>query len=389
MSGRGHIRRRGTRSWELKFDLDTDPLTGARITRYHSFKGTKREAEAELVRLKASADRGDYVAASKTTLSQFIDRWETWAEAQVSAKTLERYRELALHHVRPHLGAAQLQKLRTVNFVELYGRLQRAKPGGAGLAPRTVGHVHRLLHRLFSDATKWGIVASNPVAMADPPRVQPTEITILTAEQIKIVLDALRGRPLYPVAVVALATGIRRGELVGLRWHDVDLDGGLIRIERSLEQTNAGLAFKPPKTKAGRRTVTIPPAITAELRSHWCIQQEHRLALGVGRAGPDDLVFARPDTAPWPPDSLTTAWQKAVVSLKLPQVTLHALRHTHVSQLIAAGLDVVTVSRRIGHSNPTVTLNVYAHLFGNTDQRAATVVETALAGILGAAMPGE
>ena len=104
--------------------------------------------------------------------------------------------------------------------------------------------------------------------------------------------------------------------------------------------------------------------------------------LGLGRAGADDLVFARPDGAPWPPDSLTTAWQKTIAALKLPKVTLHALRHTHVSQLIAAGLDVVTVSRRIGHSNPTVTLGVYAHLFGNTDERAASAVEAALAGAL-------
>src|ERR1700741_1858154 len=199
----GHIRRRGTRSWEIKFDLGTHPVTGKRLTRYHAFKGTKREAEAELVRLKAGANSGDYIEASKTTLAQFLDRWETWAETQVSAKTLERYRELARHHVRPHLGAAPIQKLRTVSFAALYGVLQRPKPDGAGLAPRTVGHVHRLLHRLFSDAVKWGVVASNPVAMADPPRVQPIEITILTAEQIKTVLDALRGRPLYPVAVVA------------------------------------------------------------------------------------------------------------------------------------------------------------------------------------------
>jgi integrase len=380
----GHIRRRGTRSWELKFDVGADPLTGKRMTKYHSFKGTKREAEAELVRLKANADRGDYVEVSKTTLGQFIDRWEILAETQVSAKTLERYRELALHHVRPHLGAAQLQKLRTVDFAELYGRLQRPKPGGAGLSPRTVGHVHRLLRRQYSDAVRWGLVAVNPVAMAEPPRVQQTEITILSAEQIRAVLEALRGRVLYPIIVVALATGMRRGELVALRWRDVDLEGGQIRVERSLEQTNAGLAFKPPKTKAGRRSVTIPPAIVAELRSHWRLQQEHRLALGIGRATPDDLVFARTDASPWPPDSLTTAWQKTVAALKIPQVTLHGLRHTHVSQLIAAGIDVVSVSRRIGHCNPTVTLNVYAHLFGNPDQRAAAAVQTAMAAILSA-----
>ena len=184
------------------------------------------------------------------------------------------------------------------------------------------------------------------------------------------------------MVVLAVATGARRGELVALRWGDIDLDTGKVKIERSLEQTNAGLSFKAPKTKAGRRVVTVPSSITAELRKRWFQQQEQRLKLGLGKAGPDDLVFARPDASPWPPDSLTADWARTVRMLKLPLITFHALRHTHVSQLIAAGLDVVTVSRRIGHSNPTVTLGVYAHLFGNTDERAAEVVDKAIASIL-------
>jgi len=377
----GHIRRRGERSWELKFDLEADPRTGKRLTKYHSFKGAKREAQAELVRLKASADRGDYIAPAKTTLSEFLDKWETWAATQVAAKTLERYCELAAHHVRPHLGAMRIQKIKTVNFVELYGTLQRPKKeGGAGLAARTVGHAHRLLHRVFGHAVQWDVIANNPVASAQPPRVERAKIEILEPEQIKPVLDALLGRPLYPVAVIGLATGMRRGEIAALRWRDVD--GGKIRVERSLEQTNAGLTFKAPKTEAGRRTISIPPSVANELKKHWRRQQEQRLALGLGKAGPEDLVFARADGIHWPPDSLTTAWQKTIAALKLPKVTLHALRHTHVSQLIASGLDVVTVSRRIGHSNPTVTLTVYAHMFGNTGEGAAAVVETALAAAL-------
>jgi integrase len=239
-----------------------------------------------------------------------------------------------------------------------------------------------LLHRVFGHAVKWGIVAANPVAAARPPRVERTEVEILAPDQIKALLDVLRGRPLYPVAVIGLATGMRRGEIAALRWGDIDLDGSKIHVQRSLEQTNAGLAFKAPKTKAGRRAVSIPASIVTELRDHWRRQQEQRLALGMGKAGPNDLAFARPDTSPWPPDSLTADWARTLRMLKLPKVTQHALRHTHVSQLIAAGLDVVSVSRRIGHSNPTVTLGVYAHLFGYTDERAAAAVEAALAGAL-------
>jgi integrase len=374
----GHVRRRGERSWELKFDLGGDPATGKRLTRYHSFKGTKREAQVELIRLMAAAADGNYVDPAKTTLSEFFDRWEAWAATQVSAKTLERYKDLAAHHIRPLLGGSRVQRLKAINFAELYGKLQKAKPEGAGLAPRTVGHVHRLLHRVFGQAAKWGIVANNPVQGADPPRVTRTEIEILSSSELAGVLQKLRGHRLYPVAVVGLATGMRRGEIVALRWADIDLDAGFIRVERSLEETKAGLSFKEPKTKAGRRTVSIPPSVTSKLRAHWKAQQERRLALGLGKAGPDDLAFPRPDGSIWPPDRLSSNWAKTVISMKLPKVTFHALRHTHVSQLIAEGLDVVTVSRRIGHSSPTVTPNVYAHLFGNPDERAAAAVESAL-----------
>jgi integrase len=285
--------------------------------------------------------------------------------------------------VRPHLGAARLQKLRTVSFAELYGKLQKPKvEGGAGLAPRTVGHVHRLMHRALGHAVTWSLVTVNPVAAAEPPRVQRQEIEILDPGQVKTLLHGLRGHRLYPLAVMGLATGMRRGELLALRWADIDLDRGRVRVERSLEQTNKGLRFKAPKTKAGRREITIPPSIVAELRGHWRMQQEQRLALGAGKAGPDDLAFPRPDGSAWPPDSLSSDWPATIRSLKLPTVTLHALRHTHVSQLIASGLDVVTVSRRIGHSKPTITLDVYAHLFGNTDERASNVVEAAMAALL-------
>lgn len=377
---KGHIRARGPGAWELKFDVQSD--TGERKARYVTFRGGKREAQKKLTELLDQVNKGSFIDPSKTTLAEFLDRWEGWAATQVSAKTLERYKELLKHHVRPRLGTRAIQKLRTVDFAELYGALQAPKPEGAGLAPRTVGHVHRLLHRVFGHAVKWSVIGSNPITAAEPPRVQRTEIEILAPGEIRAVVEALRDRPLYPVAVIGLATGMRRGEIAALRWADIDFDAGRVRVERSLEQTNAGLSFKAPKTKAGRRSISIPPSIVAELRDHWRRQQEQRLAHGLGKAGADDLVVPRPDGSIWPPDSLTSDWARTLRMLKLPKVTLHALRHTHVSQLIAAGLDVVTVSRRIGHANPTVTLNVYAHLFGNTDERAAEAVETALAGVL-------
>jgi integrase len=161
--------------------------------------------------------------------------------------------------------------------------------------------------------------------------------------------------------VVDLATGMRRGELLAVRLSDVDLDGAKIRIERSLEETKKGLRFKEPKTKHGNRTISLPPNAVAALRERRRKLLETRMALGLGKPDADTLVFGEVDGSPTPPNRLARRWQDACVSLGLPRVSFHALRHTHASALIAAGLDVVLISRRLGHANPTVTLNVYGH----------------------------
>jgi integrase len=377
----GHIRRRGKASWELKFDAEPDQLTGKRQIQYHSFKGTKREAEIELARLIAENAKGIGVDPTKATLSEFLDRWDRdWASANVEGKTIERYRELLALYVLPHLGSWRIQKLRPVHLNELYAKLLReGGQNGRALAPRTVGHVHRLLHRALGHAATWGIIAQNPSAVVNPPKVPDGEITILTEEQISTVLNHLNGRTLRPIVSFLLGTGCRRGEVLALRWKDVNWSGSRACIERSVEKTKkGGLRFKSPKTKKGRRNVSISPWLLAELRAHRARQQERRLSLGMGRAPDDSLVFARWDGSTRAPHWLTQKFALAMGELKIDCV-LHALRHTHVSQLIAAGLDVVTISRRIGHASPAITLRVYGHLFTNTDARAAEIMEAAFA----------
>lgn len=378
----GHVRRRGKASFELKFDIGPDPATGKRRIRYRAFKGSKREAEIELAKLIASNATGAYVDPTKLTVAQFIERWRRdWAESNVSPKTLERYVELLTNHVCSRIGNMPLQKVRPVNLAELYAALMRDGRGDkGGLAARTVGHVHRVLHRAFGHATQWGLVSQNVLAVVSPPRVPDTEIAILKQDEVRELLRRLAGRSVLSVASFALATGMRRGEICALRWSDLDLDRGVARVERSLEQTNAGLRFKAPKTRNGRRAISLPASAVAELRAHWKAQGEQRLKLGMGKAPSDALVFARWDGAPRHPDGLTREWSEIMHQIGFPSVTLHSLRHTHASALIAAGLDVLTISRRLGHGSPAVTLRVYGHLFANTDDRAAQIMEAAFGG---------
>jgi len=376
----GHIRRRGKKSWRLRIELGADPLTGKRRIRYHTFIGTKRDAELKLAVLIAEHSKGQYVDISKMTVAQFIERWQRdWAQSHVSAKTFERYAELLRNHVAAHIGNVHLQKLRAVQLNELYGVLLHGGKYRRALAPRTVGHVHRVLHRALGHANRWGLVQQNVAALISPPRVASTEIELLTPAQVQSVLRKLEGRSIYPILIVALTTGMRRGELLALRWRDVDLDGAMLRVEQSLEQTKAGLRFKSPKTRHGRRSISLPASAVAELREHWKVQQQQRLKLGLGRAAPDDLVFATWAGKPRSPNSLTKEWREAVKAAGVPIVTLHSLRHTHASQLIASGQDVLSVSRRLGHGSPTITLSVYGHMFPNSDDRAAQTMEAMFA----------
>jgi integrase len=375
----GHVRRRGKSSWELKFDVGTDPITGKRLTRYHSFKGTKREAQLELTRLISAASDGSNVNPSKLTVSEYLDRWERdWVAINVGAKTGERYGELMRHHVKPRLGALPLQKLRPANLGKLYATLLReGRGGGRGLAARTVGHVHRVLHKALAIAVDWELLSANVADRARPPRIVANEIEILTVNQVNDALNRLRDRPIYPIVALALATGLRRGELLALGWGHIDLDAGKLRVERSLEQTKAGgLRFKSPKTRHGRRAISLPPWIVRDLRRHRKAQQETRFRLGLGQLPDDALLFPNWDSRPRSPNAMTKEWERTAALLGL-KISFHAFRHTHASQLIAAGMDVLTISRRLGHASPSITLNVYGHLFSNTDDEAARIMERA------------
>ena len=255
------------------------------------------------------------------------------------------------------------------------------------MAARTVGHVHRVLHRALSRAVAAEILSRNVAAAVKPPRVEADEVQILTAKQMGEVLEKLernksRNEPhsMFAVVALALATGMRRGELLGLQWGDIDFEAARLRVERSLEETKNGLRLKRPKTKHGVRTISLPASALETLRAHRKRQRENRLTLGLGREASDTPVFGTVEGGLLSPDNLSRDWYRLVKSHELPKVMFHALRHSHASALIAAGVDVVTVSRRLGHGSPTVTLTVYAHLFDKTDFTAASAIEATFRG---------
>jgi integrase len=370
---RGHIRRRGTNSWELKFDAGRDSASSKRNIQYHSFRGTKREAQAKLTQLLAAVGQGDYVEPSKASVADFarsrVDQWE--AAGDISGRTAQRYRQLVERQIVPHLGAKALQKLTRLDIEAWHTTLRNA-----GLAARTIGHAHRMLGKALRDAERDGLVAKNVCKVQGAPKVAESEMTVV--QDVPGLVNKLRGSRLCVPAMVALFTGMRLGEVLALRWSRVDLDGKVISVREALESTKAGIRFKPPKSKAGRRDITLPDILVEVLREHRKAVLELRMQLGAGRLPDDALLFANLEGGPLQPSNVSSDWGELARRIGLPGVTFHGLRHTHASQLIASGVDIVTVSKRLGHARPSVTLAVYAHMFTTDDSKAAAAINAAL-----------
>jgi integrase len=369
---KGHIRERSPGRWAIVIDV-RDPQTGQRKRKWHSFVGTKREAQVKKAELIAALSQGSYVERSKMTVVEFvrsrIDQWE--AATAISARTAQRYRQLTENQIAPHLGSKPLQKLARLDIEAWHTILRQG-----GLAARTIGHAHRVLGKALRDAEKDNLVVKNAAKLQRAPKVVEEEMVI--AQDVPSLVAKLCGFRLRIPAMVSLFTGMRLGEVLALRWSRTDLDRKVIEVREALEHTKAhGIRFKSAKTRAGRRDITLPDILVDALRDHRKSQLEQRMHLGAGRLPDDALLFSDLNGKPLSPNAQSAAWADFAQSIGMPEVTFHALRHTHASQLIDAGVDIVTISKRLGHAKPDITLRVYAHLFRNDDSKAAAAINAA------------
>jgi integrase len=362
---RDSIQKRGPSTWLSQFELER---TAGKRRRYScTVKGTYKEAQKALTEHLNAADKGMLADPTHMSVGEYVLRYLSTTLTQ-SPKTLERYTELAERQIIPHLGSLPLSKLRPEHIEQWHSTLL-----ASGLAPLTVRHAHSVLKLVLGRAVENGTLSRNAAGIRKPPKVEIKEVEILAPAQVEAVLSALKGHRLHPVASLGLATGCRRGELLALEWRDVDLDRGVLRVERSLEETRSGLRVKEPKTKRGRRNIGLAADAIALLREHRKQQLELRLALGQG--GQPKLVFSTIEGEHLSPNGLSRSWRQICRARKLPCVPFHALRHTHASTLIRAGVDVLTISRRLGHSTAAMTLDVYGHLIEGSDAAAAKAIE--------------
>jgi integrase len=377
---KGHIRKRGKSSWAVVLYLGRDE-TGKDRHRWYSVRGTRRDAERELARLLHEASTGFYVEPARMSVSEFLDRWLIdYAKPKVSPKTCERYREMIDGHIKPVLGSYSLPKLAPLHVQAFYSRALAAgrKDGKGGLSAQTVVHFHRLLHKAFAQAVKWQLLARNPIDAVEPPRAERPEMRALGEDETAALLSLLGTSRLSMPTMLAVTTGLRRGEILGLRWSNVDIATGTLTVVQSLEQTKEGLRFKAPKTHRSRRSIALPAITVEALRSHRAKQAEERLALGPAYDD-HDLVCPRPGGAPWPPDMFSTAFAAIVKRSRLKSFRFHDLRHSHASQLLKAGVHPKVVSERLGHAGIGITLDTYSHVLPGIQEDAVQRLNAVLA----------
>jgi len=373
---KGHLKKRSKDSWTIVVDLGLK-ANGKRNQKWKSTKGTKKEAEALLARMLTELEDGVYIDAKKTSVSDYLDKWIVSIKGSVSSTTYERYKQLCDKHLKPTIGNIALNKLQAIRISELYsvamesGRID----GKGGLSKQTVLHMHRVLKRALSQAVKWGLLSRNPCDAVDNiPKPSKKERLTFTTEETLSLLEQLNGNPLYLPVLIAVTTGMRRGEILGLRWKDIDLDKKRLYIRQIVIETREnGLEVKQPKTDASSRTIALPQIAIEAIKKYRVEQAELCLQLGKGLT-PESMLFNEYSGLNVP-NRITVNFRSFIKSHGFKHVTFHDLRHTHATHLLEQNIHPKIVSERLGHSTIALTMNTYSHVMPTMQEEAANKVD--------------
>ncbi len=369
----------GTVSWRVRVDM-LDPKTGKRRQPQRTYK-TKREAQAGMAQWVVEIERGTAVVNSRMTVGEYITYWlDTSARHRVRATTLESYEQKVRLYIVPGLGSVSLQRLNAAQVQAFYSSLLQSDKGlrHTGLSTRTVRYVHAILHRALKEAVGLGLVSRNVTESVAPPKSTRPPIKTWDVPDVQRFLAAVEDDSYSPVWLIALYTGMRRGELLGLRWQDVDLAAGVVHVRQGVVSVKSQLQTSEPKTASGRRTIALDPLCVQALREHRQCQNERRLLVG-----PDwrdhDLVFANNVGSPIDPNNLYHRFVKLVKATGVQRIPFHGLRHTHATLLMQHGVHPKVASERLGHANISLTLQTYSHVLPQMQQEAAVIFAHAVA----------
>lgn len=370
----GSIRKRGRRSWQVQVELGRDPVTGDRWRRFFSVKGTKKDAERALTEATHQRDTGIDLRPGQMTVSEYLDRWlRDYAKNNVAASTYEGYAAVVRLHLKPGLGAVKLAELRPAHIQAAYGlSLER------DLSASSVRQHHRVLSQALKHAVRWQLIARNPCDGVTSPRPTRREMRVIDEAGVRRLLEAAEGTGHEALINLAISTGARQGELLALRWSDVDFEGGSMQIVRTARYfVGKGVEFSEPKTHRSRRPVALSEATLRVLRTHRTRQNERRLL--VGPAWTDfDLVFPSKIGTPMYARNLVRFFRATVDEAGIGPLRFHDLRHTAATLMLKKKVNPKVVSERLGHATVGFTLDAYSHVLPDMQEEAAASLDSVL-----------
>ncbi len=365
---RGHIVKRYKNSYTIVLNMGKDPQTSKRKQQWVTIKGTKKDAEKRLSELLHQLDTGNFMKPSKTTLQEYLEKWLLdYATSNLSPRGFERYAGIIRKHLIPDMGNIILTQLRPEHLQKHYtARLNQ------GLSARTVRYHHAVIHRALQTAVKWGLISRNVADDVDVPRIHRTEMQTWDEDDVTRFLAVAKDSPYYVLFYTALFTGMRRSELLALRWQDIDFIFSQIYVTRSLHHLKDGsYIFTEPKSARSRRTIALSPSAILTLKGHKEKQSLERDMLGIPLKN-DGLVFSNIEGNPLRPNTVTRAWTMLSARAGVKVIRLHDARHTHASLMLKQGIHPKIVQERLGHASIQMTLDTYSHVAPGLQETAAT-----------------
>lgn len=376
---RGRIfKRQG--GYGYRVDLGADPSTGHRRQAQKQGFRTKREAENALAEHLGSIRAGESISPSTANLGEFLEEWLAGQSSRLKETTLESYRIVVLRVTR-RIGKVKLQALTPLALERFYrDLLETGGSRGGPLATKTVRNTHTVLRKALADAERLGLIMRNPAATARPPSVQTKEQRTWSSDEVRDFFEHIRDDRLFGLYMLLATTGMRRGEALGLRWRDLDLDAAELHVVQTLGLVRKELVFSTPKTKRSRRQVYLDDGTVRVLRAHRAKQREERLAAGPEWGADHDLVFCDEFGSPLNPESISTDFRRKVRKGMLADIRLHDLRHTYATIALKSGVHPKVVSERLGHATVGITLDLYSHVTPAIGRDAADVVASTIFG---------
>ena len=370
---RGSIRKRGKNSWELTINLGRD-AQGKRLRKFVNVKGKKADADRRLRELMASFDRGLPPDNGKVTVAEFLERWlADYAEPGTRGRTAQRYESDVRLYMVPAFGHLRLTQLRPSDIQALEAKLLKQ-----GKSARSVGHLHTVLKEALKHAMRWGLLHRKVAEAVDPPRVHRKEVQPPDAIDVLLILELANETPYAPPLTFLARTGCRRGECLGLRWSDVDLENGTASIVQTLQRVRKqGLVFLPPKSAKSRRAISLDAETVRSLREHRGKQVLLKVELG-DAWGDHGLVFPGALGQPLDPATLTRNFKKLAGRVGMSHVRLHDLRHFHATMLLKSGTHLKVVQERLGHASIAITADTYSHVAPGLQKAAAEAFSDAM-----------